>query len=71
MSSSSAFIYILLLYNHYFNGNPLRSGRVTNFKIYKRIFKHLLVLVTNVLMVSKLNVFWYLNMSSIDLATRF
>jgi len=48
-------------------GAPLRSGGVTCKKIS---FENLYFLVTNIFSVSKL-ILWYLNMSSIDLATRF
>ena len=48
-------------------GAPLRSGCVTCKKIS---FENLYFLVTNIFSVSKLFL-WYLNMSSIDLATRF
>jgi len=51
-----------------FKGTQLRSGRVTHIK--NKNIENLYFLVTIVFSVSKL-ILWCLNMSSIDLATRF
>jgi len=51
----------------FLKGTQLRSSRVIH---VKRKFSKTYFLVTNVFGVSKL-ILWYLNMSSIDLATRF
>ena len=49
-------------------GNPLRTGRVTHIKRF--FIENLYFLDINVFTVSNY-ILWYLNMSSIDLATRF
>jgi len=48
-------------------GTPLKSGCLTHVNLF---FENRYFLVNNVLSVSKL-ILWYINMSSIDLATRF